>query len=735
LSGVQFAQTGDQFYCQVSYQETALGAKTATDFKTEVKTLYVRELVTKPSTPQYIHVGKSISLVCDLKVKSKDELDTVKWFIGDTEVKDSNLFTNADFATSTTSKKTTYNDNLPDKEEGGKYKCEYSFKVGDKISFETDISVHLLTAWPALTINKNSLNCEFKGTNQPTFKWYTATNTEVTTGGDSPYSISPGSWTSNAITSTLNIDKSKYKELTSITCKIVFAQSEITDPLETTTAVHFREIKTKSETTYTTGENVVLSCVFDFTKGGTGPTTVKWTGIDTLTKDDEYTISEGSNGADGTRTTSLTLKDIDDKKYSKSYKCSFEYSESEKYESPDIPVIVRVVLVDAVQYSHTPANFKITCKFVGTETTTGVTWTHKKPNDSGFTPVTAETKDFALSLVNDNTEAVLTKGSPVNEDEGEYKCEWSFTNNPNLKSVGTQNLVIALLEMPQKSESPINKPPGVEIKLTCTVKSEKTLDIYWYKGDQFVKNEVETYDTQTKVVKSVYTIASFKDSDIGEYSCRLDKDGSTTRASRDRVVLKIQGLTTTPAGAGTVYVKEKTKTVFACKIDHKGTISWTKDNVAFTDAAIYKAGVYDAEGDHTTSTLTFESAVKANEGVYKCTYSTLSATFTLDTIGVEVTNKEVKSGAQTEMICRITDTTKPFSFAWTDAENKAVTASTDSQPNDQNKQESKVTLTPTKDTTYKCVINDPNGKKNTEATLTLNVFGLLQLFISDFYNM
>ena len=53
------------------------------------------------------------------------------------------------------------------------------------------------------------------------------------------------------------------------------------------------EITDQSETTYTTGDNVVLSCVFDFTKGGTGPTSVTWSGIDSLTVTDEYTIDLG----------------------------------------------------------------------------------------------------------------------------------------------------------------------------------------------------------------------------------------------------------------------------------------------------------------------------------------------------------------------------------------------------------------------------------------------------------
>ena len=55
------------------------------------------------------------------------------------------------------------------------------------------------------------------------------------------------------------------------------------------------EIEEKSTTTYTTGEDVVLSCVFDFTKGGTGPTTVKWSDLNDLTENDEYTVDLGED--------------------------------------------------------------------------------------------------------------------------------------------------------------------------------------------------------------------------------------------------------------------------------------------------------------------------------------------------------------------------------------------------------------------------------------------------------
>ena len=103
---------------------------------------YFSELVTSTYPTQYIHVGDTVSLFCDLKVKTEDELESMKWFIGSDEVDDSNLLDNANFDTTNTLQKTTYTDPVPDKTEGGVYKCQYNFKVGDPISLETTVAVH-----------------------------------------------------------------------------------------------------------------------------------------------------------------------------------------------------------------------------------------------------------------------------------------------------------------------------------------------------------------------------------------------------------------------------------------------------------------------------------------------------------------------------------------------------------------------------------------------------------------
>ena len=75
-------------------------------------------------------------------------------------------------------------------------------------------------------------------------KWYTGVDQEVDTSSGSAYSITPGSWSSvdNSITSTLNIDKSKYTDVVTFTCVLTFTDTFPGSDagLQTLTALHFR---------------------------------------------------------------------------------------------------------------------------------------------------------------------------------------------------------------------------------------------------------------------------------------------------------------------------------------------------------------------------------------------------------------------------------------------------------------------------------------------------------------
>ena len=98
--------------------------------------------MTAEPTPEYVHTGEIVSLVCDLKVKTEAELESVKWYIGSEEVVAVGLIDTADFDTTNTLQKTTYEDAVPDKTEGGVYKCEYNFVVGEAISLEFTVAIH-----------------------------------------------------------------------------------------------------------------------------------------------------------------------------------------------------------------------------------------------------------------------------------------------------------------------------------------------------------------------------------------------------------------------------------------------------------------------------------------------------------------------------------------------------------------------------------------------------------------
>ena len=71
-------------------------------------------------------------------------------------------------------------------------------------------------------------------------------------------------------------------------------QSALKGFMLTSLTMPIPEIETQSSTTYSTGQDVMLSCVFDFTKGGTGPTSVEWTQIDGLTMATDYLVDLGN---------------------------------------------------------------------------------------------------------------------------------------------------------------------------------------------------------------------------------------------------------------------------------------------------------------------------------------------------------------------------------------------------------------------------------------------------------
>ena len=96
-----------------------------------------------------------------------------------------------------------------------------------------------------MLVNQETIVCSFEGTNDPIIKWYQgASSTEISTSDNSDaYTITDkaGGFASNEDSSTLTIDLTKITDVTAITCKITFG-SGITDPIETTTNLHYRGI-------------------------------------------------------------------------------------------------------------------------------------------------------------------------------------------------------------------------------------------------------------------------------------------------------------------------------------------------------------------------------------------------------------------------------------------------------------------------------------------------------------
>lgn len=99
-------------------------------------------------------------------------------------------------------------------------------------------------------------------------------------------------------------------------------------------------MKEHSNTTYTLGEAVSLTCTLSYGPSGTGPSTVSWTGIDPVLQSGQgYTIDEGRNEG-GERTVTIRFPSPSNISYAKTYTCNFEYSTTERY-TETVQLVVR----------------------------------------------------------------------------------------------------------------------------------------------------------------------------------------------------------------------------------------------------------------------------------------------------------------------------------------------------------------------------------------------------------
>ena len=96
----------------------------------------------------------------------------------------------------------------------------------------------MITDFKATYINPEQLECEYKGSTTPIFQWYdgdTIINEE-----DAAFSIVDTTVYGDGTTAvqTLTIDKGEISDVKTIKCKVTFTDQS--DPLETSTKVHFR---------------------------------------------------------------------------------------------------------------------------------------------------------------------------------------------------------------------------------------------------------------------------------------------------------------------------------------------------------------------------------------------------------------------------------------------------------------------------------------------------------------
>ena len=108
--------------------------------------IFISEINPTPTTPVFIHTGETISLDCTLSIIAESAgTSEIKWYKGGEEVVQKVGVVdvlNGVYDGTNELQKSTYTDMDVDKDDGGVYKCEFTFDFGEKISFETTVHVH-----------------------------------------------------------------------------------------------------------------------------------------------------------------------------------------------------------------------------------------------------------------------------------------------------------------------------------------------------------------------------------------------------------------------------------------------------------------------------------------------------------------------------------------------------------------------------------------------------------------
>eukprot|EP00116_Pleurobrachia_bachei_P002702 sb/3462964/ len=495
----------------------------------------------------------------------------------------------------------------------------------------TSISSFLLTALPTQEINPTTITCHFEGTNEPTLTWFSG-STALTAASDADaFTIDDGSWSDSAITSTLTVDKAKVTDVVEVTCKVTFADDSITDSgLETSTAIHYREISSKTGKTYATGAEVILTCTLSYGASGTGPNSATWSGLDGFTVDTDYTIDAGTNNNDGTRSTTLTFASTDDGKFAGTYACSFTYTSTtqgvaDTVFSDTVQVIVRSATVDKeTQMVHTNAGFQITCTSVGDETPVSASWTF------GGSPLVHDQGGFSLTFTADTKKAVLDKSSPATSDDGEYKCEFQFSEGDGASATSTITVALLAVEQPAAYYG----AEGGDLFMKCNMKNDAKVDIFWFKDNTLMTNAAdETF--LGGVVSSTYSISGLVPATHeGTWKCSLSNDPAvTTEVSTTNVVLSVLSFTKQPSGK--IYVSNAVEFNLTCVSEYASgitaAVTWDQTGAETTqvDSSKFTSAVSD-DGNSWNSVLTMTMSSSLVAVQFSCKY-----TFSGDAVGTD----------------------------------------------------------------------------------------------------
>ncbi|XP_063693668.1 uncharacterized protein LOC134825422 [Bolinopsis microptera] len=517
------------YYCLATYtQPLNLGDAV---FKSEEVNLFVRQINPTPTTPVFIHTGETISLDCSLSIIAESAgTSDIKWYkdgvevvqqVGVLEVK------NGIYDGTNELQKSTYTDTDVDKNDGGVYKCEFTFAVGEKISFETTVNVYHVES-----VNKEvkkgsdtTISCVITGlTETATVTWRTST-------GPVPaekFTAVQGSHSGGTQTSTLAVDGTLVNDDTAYTCRVTSGSLPDSSHSDTTVNLNVYDVESVDKEVKK-GSDTTISCVIT---GLTESATVTWQTSTGAVPAEKFTPVQGSHSG-GKQTSTLEVDGSLVNEHT-AYTCRVTSGSLPNSSHSDTTVNLNVYDVESVDKEvKKGSDTTISCVITGLTETATVTWQTSTGEVSGDKLVPVQGSQSGGTQIS----TLEVDGSLVNEDTA-YTCRVTSGSLPDSShSDTTVNLNVYDVESVDKEVK-----RGSDTTISCVITGlTETATVTWQTSTGAVSGEkftpVQGSHSGGKQTSTLEVDGSLVNEDTA-YTCRVTS-GSLPDSSHSETTVNL----------------------------------------------------------------------------------------------------------------------------------------------------------------------------------------------------